>query len=535
MYEIELPQSFIRPPTIGFIADLHFDHVDMMSAKDAENLFIWRMEMEVMRQPTFVLCVTGDVYDDTERTLAFIKRLETAKVPGFFVLGNHDYFKGRGAARAIRETMQYVEAATSEHVYFRVLTTGRRYMVGGVTFIGDTGWTSFEDDKHVLTSMDELSIPDKKQVAGLTRDSVRTLHDEWVEYASSVLNGTSNVVVLTHFPMRPFTRNVAAKPADVWWSSNTNLGSSDFSDAVFIFGHTHPRDGHQKADNHISTQIGYWAKRQGVDSFPVHTPVYDFGVLVPRLPVTTTALARQESYLTPYIDLVSGSSLVRRDVTDVAVKRVRRSLSAQGYRRVVANRNILEAVAADPDAYVTKVRETLRSFTALLSEHYEVLRGFDIPGHSRNALLEACGVIERRDMSDIHVYVAAMVLTGYVYNGVLSAFDEANPNHMIRPIHDYDVFRFWLVLISISARANSSTDGDSSLVFYSARASQKRVIEINGLAVPTPLLDDEYEIPTPLLLAAMSAAGLVVGSQTRKTGRDYYVVGRNQFFLDGEG
>lgn len=86
----ELNCSFTK---IVYISDLHFDFTNRKYKPDIsqgiEDEFI-NVIQEYHRES--ILLLGGDFYNDYKKTLNFINRLESLKVFGFFVLGNHDYW-----------------------------------------------------------------------------------------------------------------------------------------------------------------------------------------------------------------------------------------------------------------------------------------------------------------------------------------------------------------------------------------------------------------------------------------------------------
>ena len=77
---------------IVFISDLHFDYTSRKYKPD--NADKWQEEFinYVKENCKGILCLAGDFFDNYEKTLSFIKKLEENRIVGFFVLGNHDYW-----------------------------------------------------------------------------------------------------------------------------------------------------------------------------------------------------------------------------------------------------------------------------------------------------------------------------------------------------------------------------------------------------------------------------------------------------------
>lgn len=134
-------------------------------------------------------------------------------------MGNHDYWND--GTKNYEELIYIFEKETEEHEYFKLLTTGRKYYIGELCFIGDTGWTSFKmEEKKVNLNLNLFKrLPEIVQIKDFSPKEVLSMHNKWIEYANTVLEQEKNVIMLTHFPMVCF----AKEPKDCWWSSKTNL------------------------------------------------------------------------------------------------------------------------------------------------------------------------------------------------------------------------------------------------------------------------------------------------------------------------
>lgn len=59
------------------------------------------------------------------------------------------------------------------------------------------------------------------------------------------------------------------------------------------------------------------------------------------------------------------------------------------------------------------------------------------------AIYHSIAIIESGDLSDLRAFITAAVITGYVFNEMPLIIEE------MRPLDDYDVVRFWLMLLTI--------------------------------------------------------------------------------------
>ena len=218
--------------TIVFISDLHFDYMNKKSciecAEEIKNTFISYIKEKYSRS---IVCIGGDCFDDWQKALTFIQELEQERINGFIVLGNHDYWND--GTKTYKELLHIFAAETKENKYFRLLMTGRKYYIGDVCFIGDTGWTSFILNKRHVNLSQFMELPEATLVKDFSPKEIVSMHNCWIKFANSILEQEKKVIILTHYPMVCY----AKEPKDTWWSSKTKLIES--KKCWKIFGHTH--------------------------------------------------------------------------------------------------------------------------------------------------------------------------------------------------------------------------------------------------------------------------------------------------------
>lgn len=511
-----------KPNRIVFLSDLHLDFSDgeyhLEQSYLCQKKFISEVKEEC--QDGAILCLMGDIYNDYGKTLAFIEELEREQIFGFCVLGNHNYWNG--GKYTISEITQIFDEATKDNQYFRLLMTGRKYYVGDLCVIGDTGWTSFRYRKGRRMSFTRPPkglpvIPEFKTIKGFTFEEVLRLHNEWITYANSVYKSERDVLTLTHYPMVSF----ADKQADTWWSSHTDLQNDS---AWCLFGHTH--DVRQKYYNHLTHQRGYGRR----------TNSFLFGELsLTRLssdeelhPALVGSLL-STSYITTDIDKLSGKEL------STFVANVRR----RGYKRITANIENMRALIQAPDDYLAKVEDNLNGYVTdeysgymydygsrfrsifpsngdfyMFDSHYgtdyydRVYKNKRTPSESdlkyiqrfnRNdvgylistpnlnsniirAVRGAIDVIRRNDMRDIRVFMTAVVVTGYVYNNMIFLLPS------MRPLDDYDIVRLAIMFFTIQRH------GLDFGYVWSVRRSENKddFIMYKGVPIHLPMINFEY-------------------------------------------
>ncbi|OZB94136.1 metallophosphoesterase [Paenibacillus sp. XY044] len=411
---------------IVFISDLHFDYTKgKFKAKAASQMKGDFISFIKERYSDSILCLAGDFFDSYKKTLSFVKELEEKQIEGFFVLGNHDYWNN--GTKSHQDIINLFSDETQDNQYFKFLVTGRKYYYNDICVIGDTGWTSFRRGKRQVTLKKFMGLPDAKKVKDFSPKRIIALHDEWVFFANDILNKEEKVLIVTHFPMVDFTK----EDKDCWWSSTTVLLKGDNSWRVF--GHTHRSE---QQYNNVSSQRGYYnndvedLERKGVKQYSSH----HFGKLEKSIDQhKIIAWSNFESISKFHSPIVVSNAKSEVELVSTVKRR--------GYVRCAANKHNFAVLANSPEAYLKSVKEITNGY---LRDAYI---GFILSGSISRQVLEAIyhsiAIIESGDFSDVRAFVTAAVITGYVYNRM--------PLHIevMRPLDDYDVMRFWLMLLTI--------------------------------------------------------------------------------------
>jgi len=460
-----------KPPRIVFLSDLHLDfddgtyQMDLDIQADLKSNFITRCKYIGKR--TSILCIVGDVYNDYRQTLDLIMELEREGVFGFFVLGNHDYWSN--GEKTMGEILQLFADATERNEYFRLLMTGRKYYVGDLCVIGDTGWTSFHNGikrmslKRPPSKM--LGLPEFLQIKDFSLDEVLQYHNDWVSFANSVYETTADVLTLTHFPMV----NFAKTHFDTWWSSKTSL-KNDFG--WCIYGHTHDIEGSYY--NHVTQQRGYGDK----------CLYYSFGELVLRkmspdfemtvdMGMALLSVCYDDVNIVDNPTLISNGKLVSRE----------RSIKTRGYRRCAANLWTMAELINNPIDYLSVVEDNLDGY--LSNEYNDYVYGCEgLTPFNIQVIHSSIDVIRRNDLSDVRAFFIAVVVTGYVYNRAFHYLPR------MRPLDDFDVIRF-AAMYTVMKKHNIDVDS-----VYSIRSSKQKDerIEYEGVTITLPVINSTYGI-----------------------------------------
>lgn len=446
--------------TIVFISDLHFDHAQGKSKpSDADKRQEEFIDYVKGHFADCILCLAGDFFDSYEKTLSFIKKLEKNRIVGFFVLGNHDYWND--GTKSHDDIIRLFDNETQNNNYFHLLITGRKYYVGDLCVIGDTGWTSFRRKNQAVSLKQFRTLPDAELVRDFDPKQIRKSHEIWVAYANKILSSEKKVLIITHFPMIDFT----IIEHDCWWSSQTKLAKQD--NCWAIFGHTHRTS---QQNNHISSQQGYrnysrkyleqtGSKQYTSQSFGVLEKVYDNKELI---------ISNKEALFEFYSPLVISSA-----TTDVSIIT---AIKKRGFKRCGANKVNFSALATSPGEYIERVKYILSGYLNYTYIDYAYL-GY-LSKRTIDAVLSAISILEKGDFKSPREFITAAVVTGYVYNGMPFLIER------MRPVDDYDIMRFYLMFLTMK-QYNIGTDSIDSV-----RKHGKNYINFGNVDIYLPSVND---------------------------------------------
>lgn len=456
--------------TIAFISDLHFDFVNGKScveqSETIKETFISYIKMNYQHS---IICVLGDCFNDWNKTLLFIKELEQEQIKGFMVLGNHDYWND--GTKSYGELLHIFDEETKNHEHFRLLITGRKYYVGEVCFIGDTGWTSFVQNGKRTELSQFTKLPDAFYIKGFSPKEILSMHNSWIKYANRILEQENQVILLTHYPMICF----AKKSIDSWWSSETELKES--KNCWKIFGHTHKS--RQRKRNHISAQRGYENKDIKMLEEYGHLPFMkqykeeDFGLLVK----TEETSKLPTINLSPLIDFYTSLVVENPDTQIELVEEIR----SRGFKRSSKNWEILSELATNPYGYIKHIKSLLKEYEK--SAYIGYCYAYDLSEKTVHAIHTAIAslerIFERDDFSNPLIFVMSAIVTGYVYNYMPEEID-----HM-RPVDYYDIVRFYLVFQTMRKYKLSFED------ISSIRKHKTRTVLLANVPVGLPVINKQ--------------------------------------------
>jgi len=251
---------------IKYISDLHFDYYDNPEQK--ENEVIKQMNKKDL------YLIAGDFYNNFEKTLAFVKKVDKAGIHGYWILGNHEFsylFEPLNVNPKIKDLkiwkdsdfkilpesaydglINVIKELSKENKNFKFLTLGDEIKLGnGYTLIGDTAWGEISDPNN---QWEWNHVTNWKWV--------KERSEKWIEFMNKKIKENNKLIIMTHHPLYGVpkqlpknSRFLQKKSGEIcFWFPNAKLKIGDSKkDVIFIHGHTH--DNSYKS-NHLTNAIG---------------------------------------------------------------------------------------------------------------------------------------------------------------------------------------------------------------------------------------------------------------------------------------
>ncbi|KAA1183516.1 hypothetical protein PAENI_20790 [Paenibacillus sp. B2(2019)] len=300
-----------------------------------------------------------------------------------------------------------------------------------------------------------------QKVKDFSPKKVIALHNEWVSFANDVLNKEEKVLIVTHFPMIDITR----EDKDCWWSSTTALKGNN---SWRIFGHTHRSE---QQHNNVSKQRGYdnvgaedlgrkWNKQYSS---------YSFGKLEKSVDKHSIIASNNFELISKFHSPIIVSDAKNELVLVSTIKR-------NGYKRCAANKYNFAVLANTPEVYLETVKEITNGY--LRDTYIGYTLSGRLSGQVVKAIYHSIAIIESGDFSDIRAFMIAVVITGYVFNRMPLSIEG------MRPLDDYDVVRFWLMLLTMKQY------GIDMGVIDTVRSDKKKHITFCNVDMYLPAVND---------------------------------------------
>lgn len=440
-----------------------------------------------------IFILAGDFFNDLFKTLDFISLLEELKIVSFVVLGNHDYWTYSGNKLILKQSIEIASKETENNQYCRLLLTGRKYLVNGLTFIGDSGftnlhypsslWVDNDGKRHTerITTTEVLQkiTPDAFQIKDFDADVVQELNEKWSDFAKQEIKKQSKkapLFIVTHWPMD----QRADDEVSSWWQTDAGFPKDATANSQvgekywMISGHTH-RDIHEA--NSIATQAGY-----NTETWFEKFSLSQFGQLVPNekmygLIDIHDALAR---FRDPSIISSTGNEEV--------IKSESRKISLQGYRRAGSwgNKKVLSAYLKSPQRYINSVKRKIGKIKNIFVGNvgYSDVEGPNLY-QAKIYVKEAIEILKMGYDHNPFEFFTALVVTGYAYNDCVFRLNQ------MRKVTTYDIIRQSMVYQTIMSKDDLKISKIETVV--GLRGSHS-VIDIANMKLRIPVVND-YHLP----------------------------------------
>lgn len=183
-------------PRVVWLSDLHFNFVPLPTVETFAD--------EIRTHAPDAVLISGDI-GESASVAAYLQILEILlQVPIYFVLGNHDFYRG-----SIANVRQQAEVLTHDSHYLRWLPRmGVIELCASTALLGHDGWGDgrlgdFMNSDVMMNDyrmIEELRVPSKP----LLRQKLMFLGDETAAYFREWLpracRSHRNIIVLTHVP-----------------------------------------------------------------------------------------------------------------------------------------------------------------------------------------------------------------------------------------------------------------------------------------------------------------------------------------------
>lgn len=354
------------------------------------------------------------------------------------------------------------------------MTTGEKYTVGSLNFIGDSGFTSLsyyannKYDNREFASLEELQtcIPDCYKIKNFSPDSIRELFSKWNNFVNSQIIEHSYqnkpLFIVTHWEIDAIANDVK----ESWWKSNYPLKPGYYWK---ITGHTH-LDKHNF--NSISTQLGYKDFKQHQN-----LKISDFGHLVPVN--KAYGLIDLKNNMSKFVDFRGLC-----DTTENVMQK--KKIGFYGYKRSgnYVNKLVRQKHAENPQQYVNELKEKLNDYGNFFEGNCDYV---DVDGPqlyiAKLAAEEAIQILEKGLSGNVLEFYSATLISGYLYSGRLHLLP------LTRKISIYDVIREAMVLQTILSFPEINV---SDIKQIKGMNKEEGTIHIAGHDFKIPVIDGHH-------------------------------------------
>lgn len=247
---------------LAWLTDIHLNFIDDVTRQ--------KFYQEIISTKCDAILLSGDIAEAPSVAGILTEMANFINKPIYFVLGNHDYYRGQ-----INEVRNVMTAITNENdKLFWLPASGIQKLNGDILIIGQDGWADGRlgdyhnsrvalNDSRIISDLFQEKILGKyqllKKMQELADADASQLQEDLVK---SISQNPKNVIVLTHVP--PFKEcclHMGEISNDDWlpyFSSQVTGGvlmtvakQNPGIDFLVLCGHTHSKAKHQPIHNLI--------------------------------------------------------------------------------------------------------------------------------------------------------------------------------------------------------------------------------------------------------------------------------------------
>jgi len=244
-------------------------HLNFLDGDARENFY-----QHILKKNCDALLISGDIAEAPSTADLLQEMARQIKKPIYFVLGNHDYY--RGNIHAVHQQMRKI--TKEEELLFWLPAAGAQALSKGVMLVGQDGWADGRlgdyvnsrvelNDSHMIVDLLQERIVGKYQLL----EKMRQLADvDAMQLKSDLLQVVNQhpkkIIVLTHVP--PFKEacmHKGKKSDDDWLPYFSSKATGDVLmqvakdnasiDFLVLCGHTHS-EGHCQPLANLMVKVG---------------------------------------------------------------------------------------------------------------------------------------------------------------------------------------------------------------------------------------------------------------------------------------
>jgi predicted MPP superfamily phosphohydrolase len=244
---------------LAWLTDIHLNLLDFSQRKAFYNT--------ILDAQLDVLLCSGDIAEADSIESILREMAQELQKPIYFVLGNHDYYKGR-----IDEVRKKMISLTEEEPFINWLPATGPQMLGSICIVGQDGWADgrlgdYQNSKSTLN--DSKMIEDLFEAKSISMSQLINKMQQLADndstslgqnLISAIKKNPQKIIILTHIP--PFKESCLYKgkaspvgylpyycsksTGDILLSIATNNPAIDF---LALCGHTHNESFYKPIDN----------------------------------------------------------------------------------------------------------------------------------------------------------------------------------------------------------------------------------------------------------------------------------------------